>query len=195
MKTYMHDERYRVEEGWAMGRPPRPIEPDYDNDGEPIFDDGKLGDGMDFGRIYEPHTFAGSSEECGRLSEVTERRRQQRIAKHGRMARIDDLADAEVQEMEPVEAVRIVDIHNPHEHPKVKTPREWRWLKGQDWYLGGAKGSYFIAFVRPDEYEPEEPLRGEDGEPARFGSREEATEAAEAAAGYEDEYRVEYVEP
>lgn len=69
MKTYMHDERHRIEEGWAMGRPPRPIEPDYDGDGEPIFDDGKLGDGMDFGRIYEPHTFADSPEECRQLSE------------------------------------------------------------------------------------------------------------------------------
>ncbi len=68
MKTYMHDERHRIEEGWAMGRPPRPIEPDYD-DGEPIFDDGKLGDSMDFGRIYEPHTFADSPEECRQLSE------------------------------------------------------------------------------------------------------------------------------
>jgi len=46
VKTYMHDERHRIEEGWAMGRPPRPIEPDYDGDGEPIFDDGKLVRGL-----------------------------------------------------------------------------------------------------------------------------------------------------
>jgi len=129
------------------------------------------------------------------LSEEIERRRQQKIAKHGRIARIDELTDTEIREMEPIKAVRIVDIHNPHEYPKVKTPREWHWLKGRDWYLGGAKGSYFIALVRPDEYEPEEPLRGEDGEPARFGSREEASEATEGAAGYDGEYRVEYVEP
>lgn len=136
-----------------------------------------------------------------KLSRLLQRKRG-RYGKGGAKQRIRALRESGTlvsshhdKEAKPVDAVRIKDIEHEHGHVKIFPPREWHWLKGRDWYLGGAQGSYFIALVRPDEYEPEEPLRGEDGEPARFGSREEASEAAEGAAGCDGEYRVEYVEP
>lgn len=173
-----------------MGFPPRPLEPEYDDDGRPVhYPQGHLGDGMDFGYVYA-ETFADSPERARSLWEGGVRQQIRALRESGIL-----VSAHHDEEPQPVEALRIRNVTKEHGHTKVFSPRHWTWLKGQDWYLGGAPGSYFVALVRHYEDGPEEPLLGDDGEPARYGSREEASEEAERAVGPEGDYRVEYREP